>query len=69
MRCIEKYKRLKDDQQQSKGKEPATSQYPKDPRQRGFQPRPQRDLRIQEPNARAWEVNIAFKELVHKILE
>ena len=69
MRCIEKYKRLKDDQQQSKGKAPATSQYPKDPRQRGFQPRPRRDLRIQEPNARAWEVNIAFKELVHKILE
>ena len=42
MRHIEKYKRLEDDLQQSKGKAPISSQ----PRQGGFQSRTQRDLRI-----------------------
>ena len=32
MRHIKEYKSLKDDQQQSKGKAPATSQYSKEPR-------------------------------------
>ena len=45
MRHIEKYKRLKDDRQQSKGKNPLMNR----PRQSGFQPRSQKDLRIQEP--------------------
>ena len=45
MRHIEKYKRLKDDRQQSKGKNPLMNR----PRQSGFQPKSQKDLRIQEP--------------------
>ena len=43
--------------------------YSKESRQRGFQPRPRRDLRSQEPNAQAGEVNMTFKEPVHKILD
>ncbi|XP_075665927.1 uncharacterized protein LOC142635692 [Castanea sativa] len=53
LRRIEEYKRLKDDQQQSKGKALATPQYTKDSRSRGFQPRTRRELRIQEPTARS----------------
>ena len=68
-RCIKKYKRMEDDQQQSKGKAPAASQYSKESRQEGFQLRPRRELRIQKPSARVEEVNVAFKEPVHKILE
>ena len=56
IRHIEEYKRLEDDRQQSKGKAPATL-------------RARRELRIQEPNARTGEINVAFKEPVHKILE
>ena len=67
IRRIEEYKMLEDDQQQSKGKAPATSQYEKDSQSRGFQPRPRRELRIQEPNMRTEEINVAFKEPVHKI--
>ena len=44
MRCIEEYKRLEDDRLQSKGKTPLVNR----PRQVGFQPKPQKDLRIQE---------------------
>ena len=44
-------------------------QYSKEPQQEGFQPRPQRYLRIQEPSARARVVNVVFKEPMHKILE
>lgn len=65
MRRIEEYKRLEDDQQQSKGKAPISSQ----PSQGGFQSRPWRDLRIQEPSSQAGEVNVAFKEPVHKIVD
>ena len=56
IRHIEKYKRLEDDRQQSKGKAPTTL-------------RARRELRIQEPNARTREINVAFKESMHKILE
>ena len=42
MRCVEEYKRLKDDRQQNKGKASITSQ----PWQGGFQSRPRKDLRI-----------------------
>ena len=69
MRRIEEYKMLEDDRQQSKCKALVTLQYSKESRQRGFQLRPKRDLKIQEPSARAGVVNVAFKELVHKILE
>ena len=65
MRRIEKYKRLEDDQQQSKCKAPISSQ----PRQGGFHSRPWRDLRIQEPSSQAREVNVVFKELVHRIMD
>ncbi|XP_030958770.1 uncharacterized protein LOC115980682 [Quercus lobata] len=69
MRCIEKYKGLEDDRQQSKDKAPTTSQYTKESWLGGFQPRARRELRIQEPNAHTGEINVAFKEPVHKILE
>lgn len=68
MRQIEKYKRLEDDRQQSKGKAPTSSQYAKDSRPGDFQP-PRRELRIQEPNVRTKEINMAFKEPIHKIPE
>ena len=48
---------------------PATSQYAKDSRTGGFKLRPRRELRIKEPNIRTGEVNVVFKESVHKILE
>ena len=69
MRCIEEYKRLEDDRQQNKGKTPITSQYTKDSRQGSFQPRPRRDLRIQELDFWVGKVNVTFKEPVHKILD
>ena len=68
MRRFEEYKRLGDDRQQNKGKASVTTQYLKESQQGGFQPRPRRDLRIQEPSARVGEVNVTFKEPVHKIL-
>ena len=69
MRQIEEYKRPEDDQQQNKGKAFATSQYVKDSRIWGFQSQPRRELRIQEPNVQSGEVDVAFKEPVHKILD
>ncbi|XP_065624638.1 uncharacterized protein LOC136065417 [Quercus suber] len=65
MRCTKEYKRLEDDQQQSKGKAPATPQYMKDSQSKGFQPRTRRELRIREPSARSREISVAFKELGH----
>nr|XP_023920358.1 uncharacterized protein LOC112031881 [Quercus suber] len=65
MRCIEKYKRFKDDRLQSKGKTPIVNH----PQQSGFQSRPQKDLRIQEPGPPMGEVNVAFKEPVHRIMD
>ena len=65
MRCIEEYKCLEDDQLQSKGKAPMMSH----PQQGGFQSRPRRDLRIQEPEAQMGEVNVTFKKLVHRIVD
>ncbi|XP_030924814.1 uncharacterized protein LOC115951811 [Quercus lobata] len=69
MRWIEEYKRLEDDWQQNKAKVPATSQYAKDSRTRGFKLRRRRELRIKEPNVWTGEVNVVFKKPVHKILE
>ena len=65
MRCIEEYKRLEDDRQQNKGKASIISH----PRQRGFKSKPQKDLRIQEPSAQMEEVNVTFKESVHRIVD
>ena len=69
MRWIKENKRLEDDQQQGKGKVPAISQYAKNSRLGSFRSRPRRELRIQKQNVRIGEVNVAFKEPIHKILE
>nr|XP_023874860.1 uncharacterized protein LOC111987379 [Quercus suber] len=65
MRCIEEYKWMKGDRLQSKGKPPMANH----PRQGGFQLRARGDLRIQEPEALAGEVNVTFKEPVHRIID
>ena len=65
MRRLEEYKRLEDDQHQNKGKALITNQ----PQQGGFQSRPRKDLRIQDPSAQVGEVNVTFKELVHRIVD
>nr|XP_023873928.1 uncharacterized protein LOC111986519 [Quercus suber] len=65
MRRIEEYKRLEDDRMQSKGKAPMMSH----PQAGAFQPRILGNLRIQKPKAQVREVNVTFKEPVHKILE
>ena len=62
MRRIEEYKLLEDDRLQSKGKAPLVNRS----RPGIFPPRPRRDLRIQEPKMQLGEVNVAFKEPVHK---
>nr|XP_023872910.1 uncharacterized protein LOC111985496 [Quercus suber] len=64
-RRIEEYKRMEDDRLQSKGKALLINH----PRQSGFQPRPQKDLRIQEPKWQVGEVNVTFKEPVHRIID
>ena len=65
IRRNEEYKRLEDNRQQNKGKAPIINQ----PRQGGFQLRPRKDLRIQEPGTQAEEVNVMFKEPMHKIVD
>ncbi|XP_023920242.1 uncharacterized protein LOC112038939 [Quercus suber] len=65
MRRIEEYKRLEDDQLQSKGKAPMINR----PRQSGFPPRTWGNLRFQEPEAQVGEVNVTFKEPVHRIVD
>lgn len=65
MRRIEEYKRLEDDQLQSKGKAPIMTR----PRQVGFPFRPCGGPAIQEPVTQMGEVNLTFKELVHRILD
>ena len=65
MRCIEEYKRLEDDRLQSKGKASLLNRS----RQGIFPSRPRKDLKIQESGAQMKEVNVAFKEPVHKIVD
>ena len=65
MRRIEEYKWLEDDRLQSKGKALVINH----PRQSGFQSRPQKDLRIQEPGPQMEEVNVTFKKPMHKIVD
>ena len=65
MRRIEEYKRLEDDRLQSKGKALVVNRS----RPEIFPPKPQRDLRVQEPELQLREVNVAFKEPVHKIID
>ena len=65
MRCIEEYKRLEDDRLQSKGKASLLNRS----RQGIFPSRPRKDSKIQESGAQMKEVNVAFKEPVHKIVD
>ena len=65
MRRIEEYKRLEDGRLQSKGKAPVINH----PRQSSFQSRPQKDLRIQKLGPQMGEVNVTFKELMHRIMD
>ena len=65
MRHIEEYKRLEDDRLQSKGKGSLVNRS----RPGIFPPRPRRDLRIQESEVQLGEVNVAFKEPMHKIVD
>ena len=65
MRRIEEYKWLEDDRLQSKGKASLVNQS-----LLGIFPlRPRRDLRVQESEGQLGEVNVAFKEPVHKIVD
>ena len=65
MRRIEEYKRLKDDRLQSKGKAPMMNRT----RQTSFPFRSQGGLTIQELTTQMEEVNVTFKEPVHRILD
>ena len=65
MRRIEEYKRLEDDRLQSRGKAPLMGRS----RQSILPTKPKKDFRMQEPEVQIKGVNVAFKELVHKILE
>ena len=65
MRRIEEYKRLKDDRLQSKGKAPIMNRS----RQTGFPFKTRGGLMIQEPIAQMGEVNVTFKEPIHKIID
>ncbi|XP_030945776.1 uncharacterized protein LOC115970253 [Quercus lobata] len=65
MRRIEEYKRLEDDRLQSKGKVLMITH----PRQAGFPFRPRGGLAIQEQAAQMEEVNVTFKEPIHRILD
>ena len=65
MRRIKEYKRLEDDWLQNKGKAPVINH----PRHIGLPFRPQKDLRIREPEPQMGEMNVAFKELVHRIID
>ena len=65
MRRIEEYKRLEDDRLQNKGKASLLNHS----WQSVFPPRPGKDLRMQELEAQMGEVNVAFKEPVHKIVD
>ena len=65
MRRIEEYKRLEDDRLQNKGNALLLNRS----RQGVFPLRPRKDFRSQELEAQMGGVNVAFKELVHKIMD
>ena len=65
IRRIEEYKHLEDDWLQSKGKALLVNC----PQQSVFPSRPQKDLRMKEPEVQIGEMNVAFKEPVHKIVD
>ena len=65
MRRIEEYKRLEDDRLQSKGKASLINRS----RPSVFPPSLRRDWRVQEPEVQMGEVNVVFREPVHKIID
>ena len=65
IRRIEEYKCLINDWLHSKGKAPLLNRS----RQGIFPSRPRKDLRMQELEAQMGEVNVAFKEPMHKIVD
>ena len=65
MRRIEEYKQLEDDRLKNKGKALLVNRS----RPGIFPPRLRRDLRVQESKMQLGEVNVAFKEPVHKIID
>ena len=65
MRRIKEYKRLEDDRLQSKGKALLINRS----RLGIFPPRLQRDQRVQELEVQMGEVNVVFREPVHKIVD
>ena len=65
MRRIEKYKCLEDDRLQNKGKPPFINH----PWHIGLLSKPRKDLGIQELEPQMGEVNVAFKEPVHRIID
>ncbi|XP_065619330.1 uncharacterized protein LOC136063217 [Quercus suber] len=65
MRCIEEYERLEDYRLQSKGKVLSINR----PQQNIYPPKIRWNLRIQKLEAQVEEVNVTFKEPVHRIVD
>ena len=65
IRRVEEYKRLKDDRLQSKGKAPIMNR----PRQTSFSFKTRGGLMIHKPTVQMGEVNVTFKEPIHKIID
>ena len=65
MRRIEKYKCLEDDRLQNKGKSPFINH----PWHIGLLSKPRKDLGIRKLEPQMGEVNVAFKEPVHRIID
>ena len=67
---IDKYRRIKEDQLQGKGKAKVIPQERRDSRSDRLQNnRPRRDFLGQSASANAQAVNVVFRELVQKVLE
>ena len=67
---IDKYRRIKEDQLQGKGKANVIPLEMRDSRSDQIQNnRPRRDFAGQSGSANAQAVNVAFRELVQKVLE
>ncbi|XP_065616812.1 uncharacterized protein LOC136062083 [Quercus suber] len=70
MDCIEKYKRVEEDQQQGKGKDKVIPQDRKDFRSDHYNNnKPWRDFARQSGSTNAQAINTVFKEPVHQVLE
>ncbi|XP_065626933.1 uncharacterized protein LOC136066496 [Quercus suber] len=70
MDCIEKYKRVEEDQQQGNGKDKVIPQDRKDFRSDRYNNnKPRRDFVGQSGSANAQAVNTVFKDPVHQVLE